>query len=218
MSNDQLYSSANCQLPEQLIKRARLRYFGHIYRMEAHRLPQLCLLQRYEGPRPSHGTNKRWRYLIQADVKDGNINLHDVICDRADWRNLSRDLVLERKPVRISPKIRSTEPEAHKCPYNDCNKICYSKIGLTSHINAHKKLELKTLICPHDDCSFRTTTEKRLQAHRLKHHQIPSEKIESKDKKNKTIFQRAVLVTCPFCGHTSTKSGTTRHKWQKFLR
>lgn len=216
VTNTDLYSKSNLLLPEQLIKRARLRYFGHLLRMESHRTPQICFLQRYKGPRPSHGTKKRWRDLLKDDLGDLP-HAEDAAKDRPAWR--SRTTTLSALPItKKQSNLPPRPPTEHTCTYTDCNKVCSSKIGLVSHMNAHKRQDAKSVTCPVEGCNFRTTTTKRLYAHRLQMHKTASGKMNTKDSANKTILARAALISCPICSHISTKSGIGRHKCKNFTK
>lgn len=222
VSNSDLYGRLHLQLPENLIQKARLNYFGHVMRMDSYRLPQLCFLQRYDGPRPPHGVRKRWRDVIFEDIKPLNLdNAINFISNRPNWARAVQDLSLKSllpKQSIVRPKCNKNDKKDFICPYEDCKRVCNAEIGLISHIAAHKREEAKVVCCQFPNCCFKTTTVKRLDAHRLAAHAVPSSRMDSKDAANKTIHERAVLITCPQCNHTSTKSGITRHKCTNFQR
>ena len=53
----------------ELLQRHRLRWLGHVARMNPCRLPKQLLFGELEKPRPRHGVKRRWRDLVLADIR-----------------------------------------------------------------------------------------------------------------------------------------------------
>ena len=72
------------------IQRRRLRYFGHISRMEMSRYPYMALHGRVHGTRGKGRPRKRWSDMISQDCLDAEMTLemvHRKANDRQGWRN-----------------------------------------------------------------------------------------------------------------------------------
>ena len=52
-----------------LLMKHRLRWLGHLARMEPYRLPKQILYGELDKRRPRHGTRRRWRDVVTADIK-----------------------------------------------------------------------------------------------------------------------------------------------------
>ena len=53
----------------EIFRRRHLKWLGHVARMEDSRMPKQLLFGELERPRPRHGTKRRWRDLVAADVQ-----------------------------------------------------------------------------------------------------------------------------------------------------
>ena len=76
-----LYSS-----PEVIknVKSRRLRWAGHVARMEAYRNAYRILVGKPEGKRPLWRPRRRWEDNIKMDLRE-------VGCDAGDWIDLAED-------------------------------------------------------------------------------------------------------------------------------
>ena len=52
-----------------VIMEQRLKWLGHVGRMDEGRLPKKLLFWELRKTRPSHGTKRRWRDLASQDLK-----------------------------------------------------------------------------------------------------------------------------------------------------
>ena len=73
------------------IRKGRLKWFGHIERMNNNRLPIAALHGHVEGERSRGRQNKTWMDNIREDMKIKGIDMTrigDTIRNRQIWRNL----------------------------------------------------------------------------------------------------------------------------------
>ena len=77
----------------ELLRCHRLRWLGHIARMDSSRLPKQVLFGELPSRGPSHGPRKRWRDVARSNLAVVGIpesDWYDVAQDRGEWRKLSR--------------------------------------------------------------------------------------------------------------------------------
>src|SRR6218665_2297726 len=71
------------------IQNKRLRYFGHLTRMQDGRYPKIACNGYVHGVRKRGRPKKRWIDMIKEDCKELNMILQEAICvtrDRRVWR------------------------------------------------------------------------------------------------------------------------------------
>ena len=70
----------------------RLKWLGHLGRMEDGRLPKRMLFGEMKGKRPRHGAKRRRRDVIVMDLKTVSMDdWHQQCQERESWRVLCRD-------------------------------------------------------------------------------------------------------------------------------
>ena len=75
------------RLPEDigtLLREYRLRWLGHVDRMDAARIPHQVLFGELEATRPRHGPKKRWRDTVVGDLRSLDI-------PESEWYRLAQD-------------------------------------------------------------------------------------------------------------------------------
>ena len=116
---------------EDLIVVRRLRWLGHVARMENHRLPKKVLFGWLPQWCPAHGTKMRWRDRVRKDLKKFGIEESGWFClaqDRKDWRigckmglEAATDARLEKDEVRRRAHVDgSTGAKPYQC--NSCER------------------------------------------------------------------------------------------------
>ena len=93
---------------KNILRRHRLRWLGHMTRMQDHRLPEQLLFGEMQRTRTTHGPKKRWRDLVAADISSLNIdrNLYDVAQNRSEWiRVCERRVIAENDDLCIASTI-----------------------------------------------------------------------------------------------------------------
>ena len=75
-----------------ILRRHRLRWLGHVARMEDSRMPKQLLFGELVRTRPRHGTKRRWRDLAEADVQAVGLRRawYEVAQDRKEWEEICR--------------------------------------------------------------------------------------------------------------------------------
>ena len=91
-----LYSSSNII---RGLKSRRVRWAGHVARMEQSRNAYRVLLGKSEGKRPLGRPRRRWEDNIK-------INLRELGCDPGDWIDLAEDRDEWRIYVRVVMNLR----------------------------------------------------------------------------------------------------------------
>ena len=131
-----------------LLSQRRLRWLGHVCRMEDGRIPKDILYgELATGSRPAGRPVLRYKDVCKRDMKAGNINptgWEAVAADRSRWRLTVRAGIQScekrreeqweerrerRRQKEASPPI---EPSAYFTCTN-CKRACRSRIGLHSH-------------------------------------------------------------------------------------
>ena len=136
------------QLPSMftLLKQRRMRWLGHVARMEDGRIPKDLLYgELVKGVRPRGRPNLRFKDICKRDMKALNISIdtwENMTANLDAWkytvqvglnsyeaslRQKSETLRLQRKSRRQS----DLQPSTFVCNY--CSKDCHTHIGLTSH-------------------------------------------------------------------------------------
>ena len=110
------------ELLEDVIAAKRLRWIGHVARMDDTRLPKQLLFGWLPHHRPAHGTKQRWRDKVRKDLKTFGIDegrWFHVAQDRREWRALCREglvEITEHRQERIVNRMRAATaaaPSAH---------------------------------------------------------------------------------------------------------
>jgi hypothetical protein len=91
-----LYSSPNII---RMIKSRRMRWAGHVARMEAPRTAYRILVGKAEGKRPLGRPRRRW-------VDNIKIDLREIVWDGMDWIELAQDRDQWRALVNMVMNLR----------------------------------------------------------------------------------------------------------------
>ena len=130
-----------------LLSQRRLRWLGHVRRMEDGRIPKDLLYgDLSEGSRPRGRPRLRFKDTCKRDLKSARIEVQsweDMAESRDRWRAAVRSgtaqaeqaRIDQQKEKRAARKSRSSSADQpatiHSCQF--CGKDCHSRIGLYSH-------------------------------------------------------------------------------------
>ena len=107
ITSKQLASAFGMQqsIPDIILER-RLRWLGHLGRMEDERLPKRVLFGELRKRRPCHGTKKRWRDAVSSDLQAIGVKdrWYELCQDRKAWF----ELCCQRVQEISSSKCKST--------------------------------------------------------------------------------------------------------------
>ena len=91
--NDNIRESLGIEKIQHQIERTRLRWFGHMKRMKEDRLPRIAFEKQLEGKRPRGKPRKRWRGMIEEDIKKRGLEPKELWkeewwAERSRWRSI----------------------------------------------------------------------------------------------------------------------------------
>jgi transcription elongation factor Elf1 len=157
---------------EIILRKARLRWLGHVHRMPDHRLPVQALYGELGGTRTKGGQHRRWKDCVQEDLKAVGLgdNWQQVASDRSQWYDAVRNGLDENRKAWLAEKETRRANRKYRntfiCPL--CNKRLATEKGVTFHV---------------------------AQVHRLKAEQRRELRFEALQKQTSTE-----LVRCPVSG------------------
>ena len=171
--NTELCSMAGIERVEVMVMRRRLRWLGHVERMDDTRLPK-CLLvcKPQDGKRSAGGQKRRWNDLVLWDLKRCGLlpDWRDMACERGAWRGLVNEAASElnclleedEERKKAERKLRREEcgsltqsspsqtPSALACSEPGCSFVGQTKAGLVNHVRQRHVASAQTRIpCPH---------------------------------------------------------------------
>jgi len=97
--NEEWESRTNGELEEmskgenivKWIKEQRIRWLGHLERMEEDRMPKKIFAQTLEGTRRRGRPRKRWKVEVERDLQVlGVRRWRDLVADRKKWKDIFR--------------------------------------------------------------------------------------------------------------------------------
>ena len=169
ITNIEVLRRTGCTSLESVLHRARLRWVGHVIRMADDRLPkQLLYGELSNGSRTAGGQLKRYKDCTKRVLKACNMppeNLENLASVREEWRARTKQGLAHFEEARTS-RLQEARERRHRaaaaaasnhntyttdyvCP--ECGRRCASRIGLLSHIRAHRNREAgRTVIVGHD--------------------------------------------------------------------
>ena len=170
--NTELRAMAGLERVEVMLMRRRLRWLGHVARMEGNRIPK-CLLvcKPFGGKRSAGGQKRRWNDVIVEDLKKCELypNWREQVEDRSTWRGLinaaAEDVNEEMEAKEQSKKDElkrrrdGISQEQSQCGWEcaelGCGFVGQSKAGLMNHFRQkHGRAAQERQRCPHCEKLF----------------------------------------------------------------
>ena len=150
VSNEAVHTMSAVPSIQAILSKNRLRWLGHVKRMDDYRLPKLLLFgQLATGTRSGGRPQLRFIDVCKRDMKESGINIkswEETALDRNAWRskiNVGSTQVQTNNMKRRSAKRQrlaakktssSTSTTSFVCPH--CSRVCRSRIGLFNHQRA----------------------------------------------------------------------------------
>ena len=145
MTNTDVLSRAGLPTMYTLLRQRRLRWLGHVCRMEDGRIPKDFLYGELAAGQRSLGRPQlRYKDACKRDMKALDINTNfweDIAADRTSWKNTLHKQLLtgEERLSAVAAEKRARRKETtvnrpestHRCDL--CDRDCHSRIGLYSH-------------------------------------------------------------------------------------
>lgn len=142
-----------------LLKRAQVRWAGHVVRMSDSRLPKKLLYSELaDGKRTQGGQKKRYKDTLKVSLKNLDIETaswESLAQDRFFWRSriMAGSTAHEEKRIAEAQKKRELrKSKANLPPQNSADFLCLTcgrafraRIGLISHRRTHRKQSLQTM-------------------------------------------------------------------------
>ncbi|XP_038062349.1 uncharacterized protein LOC119732818 [Patiria miniata] len=132
-----------------MLSQRRLRWLGHVHRMDSGRLPRAILYgELSSGSRPIGRPNLRFKDVCKRDMRQAGIDPNsweEAAQDRSAWRQTvaagihraeeRRTSLLQEKRQRRKLRVAAPSPESVPSPFvcANCGRDCHARIGLLSH-------------------------------------------------------------------------------------
>ena len=145
ITNAQVLERAGLPTIFTLLRQRRLRWLGHVQRMQDGRIPKDILYGELASGKRSIGRPQlRYKDVCKRDMKALDINTknwEEVAADRSKWRSVlhkqlksGEEKILttaNEKRAKRKARTAAATPTSHTC--SKCGRDCHSRIGLTSH-------------------------------------------------------------------------------------
>ena len=91
LTNEEIYANIKIPTITEKIRLHRLRWFGHVQRMEENRIPKRVLYMNLETTRPRGRPRNRWLDEVKEDGRMvGGEEWQEKVYDREEWKRLLR--------------------------------------------------------------------------------------------------------------------------------
>lgn len=145
ITNNTILSRAKSNSIESIILKHRLRWVGHLARMDDNRLPrQILYSELEEGKRPKGAPKRRYKDQLKTSLKQVDIDImswENDAKDRSNWRTLIHEgtKTFERKRIESDERKRQIRkekllnPTVPTIPCLHCGRKFRATIALRSH-------------------------------------------------------------------------------------
>ena len=141
VTNEEVLKRTGLQSIPTILGVRRLRWLGHIDRMENSRIPKQVLYGELKtGERSQGGPALRFKDLCRKTLSAFGINAQEwrnTAADRSKWRSEvkrgARKAESDRAKSKQNKKLAALSQPKIEWPCKYCNKICRSQIGRFNH-------------------------------------------------------------------------------------
>ena len=151
VTNNSILARTNTASIESMILRHRLRWSGHVVRMDQDRLSsQLMYSELQTGRRPRGAPKRRYKDQLKDTLKRTNVNVEtweEIAKDRGQWRrnicsgikHFETTRIKKDQEKRDNRKQRPANPPAQpSIPCDICGCLFRAKIGLILQMRTHR--------------------------------------------------------------------------------
>ena len=153
---------------ETMVRKARLKWLGHVRRMPNHRYPKMILFSEMsKGKRKQRKPRQRWKDIVKADLRAFGMKVTKWWLDssrenKAGWRrkifdgansynDAKRNTAIEKRLQRKKKETNQRKPTGNfECGVDGCKKAFAQASSRNRHIRSHhpKAINLKCPMCP----------------------------------------------------------------------
>ena len=116
-----------------LVREQRLRWLGHVGRMDHDRMPKKLLFGELKKKRPRHGPKRRWRDVVQCDVEELGVKStwYSICQERNEWYQLyTNRMITSSQPTTSNTNHQQSTMQKFTCV---CGRSFHRKGDLTRH-------------------------------------------------------------------------------------
>ena len=165
--NTELRAAAGLERVEVMLMRRRLRWLGHVARMEETCIPKCLVVSKLaRGKHSVGGQKRRWNDVIVCDLKKCDVysNWREQAQDRSAWRGWinaaakdvneeleakeqsKKDVLKQRRQAACHQQTQS----GWRCSKHGCQFVGRSKAGLVNHVRQnHSRVAQNQRRCSH---------------------------------------------------------------------
>jgi hypothetical protein len=151
VTNNEVLQRAEMKSMTTLLRQRRLRWLGHVHRMEDGRIPKDILYSELaKGKRTTGRPHLRYKDVCKRDIKALDIDINEweeLAGDRSRWRQAltvglevgeekQKQAAEENRQKRKNRAKHRTTITTFRC--EKCSKDCHSRVGLYSHSRSCK--------------------------------------------------------------------------------
>ena len=149
VTNVEVLKQAKLTSIEAMLLKSQLRWVGHVFRMEDHRLPKIALYGELSSGHRNIGAPKKWYKKALGACDIDHHQWTTLAADRDTWRQTIHQAVssveenrmdsLKEKRHRRKTRVASVSIPDQTFTCNHCNRTCLSRIGFISHERACRR-------------------------------------------------------------------------------
>ena len=83
------------------IEKSRLKWFGHVKRMEDGRIPKQMMDAKFEGKRARGRPRARWMDMIKTSIRRRNLDWNKAVIEEEWWKDRRRWRSTINTPTRL---------------------------------------------------------------------------------------------------------------------